>query len=1189
MFTNAYLRFPDIKKNLLVFISDDDLWTVRFDFDQITKKSQSKNTPKPKSQKSPFKELHHHILDLHSNRITNSTGTLSKPKISPNADKIAYISNEAGNNDLYLISSYGGISQRLTFHGRVMDCDWHDQSTIIAHCASVHREYQLFMLNAQNGEVIKTLNYGLCNYYHHNQHGTVLGINLARLHNWKNYKGGDIGQIWSKPKTAKKFHRLFANSRDNIGCSQVQQDQIYFTSDKDNALAQIYRCDLNGKDLKTITNNQSYYVRSFAIDQDRLVYMSHGKLYLITKLGSKSQSTYGLNISVPGNFFYAQPRFINTPKYIQWFCLNYSGSIAAFIVRGGLYTTKPWLGSFKSMLDQSNLDQSLLDKHKPTLQKHSVKDKKNTIQSKKAKNKNKTNDKKSPSKTQSAIEQKSFVSSKYITNKTLDFENQLQGRFRMVEGFGNEDCFLSVIVNFSGEDRFVWHKFNNQQHCYNHFLLFDKNLGKINRYIGSNDQKYIVFSTHRNQLWIYHLQSQKLDLIFDKVIEDFDLSFDLQWVSFTSHHAHTDKIYVYNIADKTSKILIKPYSNDCCAVFDHSDSYMYFLSVREYYHITSSPFEIDSHTLKYSQSKPYIVALDKTTASILDLSFKFPENPELDKDTKDDDQDKEKNQDKEKDKKDNQSNDQKVNEKSSSQPDKKPEKKINIDFDQIDGRIDSLPVDPGKWITLIAAKDKLIMVKKSSSNSDNSCDKHSSKLQIHIFNKSTGSISLWGVVDDFTLSGNSKYILIQKDLCYSLLSVDEKPSSIDDKSKPKTLDLSAISHKVDPKLEWKQMLYEAWHLQIENFYNPDVKPNFNQLFTTYSSLLGSINTRSEFSDLVYELYGSLKTSHCYELSGDYPNLGNYLPSAKLGADIEYLKDQQCYEIKQIHHGESWIKKSRSPLMAPGVNIEVGDKIHAFDGIMCTDSLSADRYFDNRAGNKIELLVTKKSTPDKKQPVIITSLHHHHFVSYYNWVYNTRMLVKELSGDKIGYIHIPDMSVQGLSEFAKNYLCEIVHDHLILDLRYNAGGNVSDQILSYLVQKSIGFTKTKWSEYYEYPSDCAPNNLVCLINGKCGSDGDIFAHAFRTLKLGKLIGTRTWGGTIGIYPRVVLSDGTVTSQPEYISTFYNQDQSIENNGVVPDIEVDITPDDRLKNDDPQIKTAVDYLLKTTTHKKTSKKS
>ena len=210
-------------------------------------------------------------------------------------------------------------------------------------------------------------------------------------------------------------------------------------------------------------------------------------------------------------------------------------------------------------------------------------------------------------------------------------------------------------------------------------------------------------------------------------------------------------------------------------------------------------------------------------------------------------------------------------------------------------------------------------------------------------------------------------------------------------------------------------------------------------------------------------------------------------------------------------------------------------------------------------------------------VMVRCLHGEGAIRYREWAEENRRRVHALSAERVGYIHIPDMGPRGFAEFHRYFLVELEYPGLVVDVRYNGGGHVSQLLLEKLARRRIGYDQTRWMGLFPYPDESPRGPMVCLTNELAGSDGDIVSHGFKLMGLGKLIGRRTWGGVIGIWPRNTLVDGTLTTQPEFSFWFKDVGWGVENYGVDPDIEVDMLPQDWASGRDPQLQRAVEEVL------------
>src|SRR5690606_16854314 len=319
--------------------------------------------------------------------------------------------------------------------------------------------------------------------------------------------------------------------------------------------------------------------------------------------------------------------------------------------------------------------------------------------------------------------------------------------------------------------------------------------------------------------------------------------------------------------------------------------------------------------------------------------------------------------------------------------------------------------------------------------------------------------------------------------------------------------------------------------------------------------------------------------------------------------------------------------SNSPLAAPGVDVKPGDVIVAINGQPLLQEVGPAYLLVNQAGHEVLLTLLPRpetaapsengaspdeahtagpeakretseevvlpgsgtpragGTPNGAEPgslkyrsVVVRAIADETPARYRRWVEDNRRRVHEATSGRVGYVHIPDMGAQGYAEFYRGYLTEVDRDALIIDVRYNSGGHVSQLILQKLAQRRLGYDLSRWGGLIPYPMESVAGPLVALTNEHAGSDGDIFCHSFKLMKLGPLVGKRTWGGVIGISPQHALVDGTVTTQPEYSFWFEDVGWNVENYGTEPDIEVDITPQDYRAGRDPQLERAVDEALR-----------
>jgi tricorn protease len=379
---------------------------------------------------------------------------------------------------------------------------------------------------------------------------------------------------------------------------------------------------------------------------------------------------------------------------------------------------------------------------------------------------------------------------------------------------------------------------------------------------------------------------------------------------------------------------------------------------------------------------------------------------------------------------------------------------------------------------------------------------------------------------------------------------------------------------VEPRDEWAQMYHEAWRMQTEQFWDEAMSGvDWNLVRDRYARLLPLVRTRSELSDVMWEMLGELGTSHAYEIGGDHRLPAQYRRGF-LGADLTWDEDAKAYTIAKIYRGDSWNRDIDSPLAEPGLQIREGDHLLAIGGRVLGRELTPDEMLVNGAGREVSLSIASGKKAQRR--VVVRALRSERMLRYRAWVDANRSYVHEKTGGRVGYLHIPDMGPWGFSEFHRGYLSEFNRDALIVDVRYNRGGHVSPLLIEKLARKRVGYDISRYGPPVPYPPESVGGPIVALTNQFAGSDGDIFSHVFKLYKLGALVGKRTWGGVVGINPYHKLVDGTITTQPEFSFWFVDVGFRVENYGTDPDYDIDIAPHDDRNGVDPQMLKALELL-------------
>jgi tricorn protease len=380
---------------------------------------------------------------------------------------------------------------------------------------------------------------------------------------------------------------------------------------------------------------------------------------------------------------------------------------------------------------------------------------------------------------------------------------------------------------------------------------------------------------------------------------------------------------------------------------------------------------------------------------------------------------------------------------------------------------------------------------------------------------------------------------------------------------------------IDTTAEWAQIFDESWRLQRNFFWNPKLNGvDWDAMRLRYRGLLDRIGTRDELDELIGRMLSELQCSHAYIWQEGPPvQSADYVPFAMLGADL--VPDSDGFRIERILPGRSWDPSTSSPLAQPWLGVMEGDVIIEIDGREVMPGANPWSMLSGINGPTVELAILCGESGEVYE-VTVPLVFDEQMLRYQAWVDGNRAAVDATSDGRFGYLHLSDMDGPGLSQFAHQYYGQLDRDGLVIDVRNNGGGFVSQLILDQLAQKVAGYDVPRHGAISTYPQHAFPGHLVVVMDQHAGSDGDIFPYMFREMGLGPLIGMRTWGGVVGIRSDKSAVDGGMTTQPEYATWAIRDGWGIENYGVDPDIEVDWTPDDHLRGRDPQLERAIQEL-------------
>jgi tricorn protease len=389
-------------------------------------------------------------------------------------------------------------------------------------------------------------------------------------------------------------------------------------------------------------------------------------------------------------------------------------------------------------------------------------------------------------------------------------------------------------------------------------------------------------------------------------------------------------------------------------------------------------------------------------------------------------------------------------------------------------------------------------------------------------------------------------------------------------------DLSNMKLMVDLKSEWAQIYNESWRQMKYFLYAPNMQgANWENIQKKYQPLLAYVNNRNDLNYIIGEMIGEISIGHSYVSGGDKPAPAR-IKMGLLGAKIS-RDGSGYYKIDKIMKGENWTSESRSPLTELGVDAKEGDFIIAINGKPTKDMNDINEALVNKAGVQVELTLNGTASDAGARKVIVIPTDNEAGLYYYTWVQNNIKKVSDATNGEVGYIHIPDMGVEGLNEFVKHFYPQLAKRALIIDDRGNGGGNVSPMIIERLNREMTMINMARNTEAAPGRLEMQWGPKCILIDNYSASDGDLFPYQFKKMKIGKAIGKRTWGGVVGIRGSLPFIDGGQLMRPEFAPyDTEGKNWIIEGYGVDPDIEIDNDPAKEYAGEDQQLNKAIDLM-------------
>jgi tricorn protease len=1050
------------------------------------------------------------------------------PRFSPDGNAIAFVGNYDGNFDIYTIPVSGGVPFRVTHHpARELLTDWAPGDRLIFYAGAVKdypREYELFTVSAKGGLPEKLpVPYGANGSISADGRWLAYTPHTGDMRTWKRYLGGMATDIWLFDlinHTSKKITDWEGTDTQPMW----HKDLIYYLSDEGAShRLNIWVYDTKTGQRRQVTSYKDYDVKWPSIGpgsqgQGEIVFQLGPDLCLLD-LGTEKART--VKVTIPGDRPKIRPQAFDAKDLIAAGDISSTGKRVVLEARGDIWTLPAKNGSPINLNRTSGTAE----------------------------------------RTPAWSPDGQWVA--YFSDASGEYELYITqsdglGKPRQLTKFGKGFCYDPV-----------W----------------------------SPDSKWISFWDQTGNLYIHNVDSgetRNVDHYMSIGMEHSRTSWssDSKWIAYSIKKSMISpgSIWLYDVTKNEKHQVTSGVFDDSWPTFDREGKYLFFASRRDF---SAPTFEDYGTTWVYSETgRLYVVPLSSVTPSpFAPKSDEEKWGEEKDKKEKEEGKGEEKNKDENKDKNKDKKDSGKTKEKEKAENKEKGEgnsgdkkktpEPVKIDLEGFERRAIALPVERGNFSTLcvnnegklVYARNHVVIEEERGGPSPNQA-----RSSIHIFDlneekKEEKEKTILTGVQGFSMSSDGKKLLVagKGDV---LAIVDAKP----DQKMESTISTDGMSVEIDPRAEWRQIFTDAWRFERDFFYDPNMHGvNWEAVRDQYSKMLDDCASREDVSYVIGEMIAELNVGHAYYFGRSTDKAPN-VPVGMLGCDFE-LHDG-AYRISRILEGAPWDEDSRGPLSQPGVGVKVGDYLLAVNGVPVDTSKDPWAAFQGMAGRTIRLTVSEKPKIDEKaRQVLAEPKGGEEELRYRAWVEKNRAYVDKKTDGKVGYVYVPDTGIFGQNELVRQFVGQLDKQALVIDERWNGGGQVPTRFVELLNRPIANYWASRnKGENLPWPPDAQQGPKCMLINGEAGSGGDYFPYWFRKAGVGKLVGTRTWGGLIGISGNPGLIDGQMVTVPRF--AFYETDGTwgVEGHGVEPDIEVIDDPALMVGGKDPQLDAAIDLMLK-----------
>lgn len=1065
-------------------------------------------------------------------RLTSHPGDEFAAAVSPDGTMVAFTGEYEGPGEVYVMPITGGLPRRVTFDAarqRVMGWTADNRIIVSTDKFSTLPSQQLMLIEPATGARTLVPLAQACDGAFDPTAAKVDDATLAFVRIpfngsfTKRYKGGTIEQVWTFKPGAEAVNL----TGDYPGTSKRPRwwnGRIYFLSDRDGHM-NVWSMTPNGKDLKQHTKHIGFDIQDMSLRDGKIAYQLGADLWMLDLASGKDAA---INVTLDSDLDQLREKWVENPmEYVTAAHLSPDGEKVALTARGRVFVLPARQG------------------------------------------------------------------------RTVDATKDDATRWRDAR-FLKDAEQLVALSDKSGEIE-LWSMPANGVGSPTQLTQGSTVLQW--GVVPSPDGRRIAHWNKNQELWIYDTESKQDTKIDVSSVEDFtDLvwSPDSQWLAYGAQADNAFPIIkLWSVeSGKITQATTDRYASYSPA-WSPDGKWLWFLSDRTLRTVVGSPWG-------QNQPDPFLDETTKIYALALKPGQRWPFAPKDELQTAKDKAAKKKEEPKPAEPKpaepkpadakpaDAKPSDAKPadppaadtkpadaakpQDKKADAPEAKQPPKVEIQLDGLAGRLYEVPFKAGNYGSLSATDKALFFVNRPSG-----FESKAALEALEIKNENIEAKTVMADIAGYELSQDGKKLLLRKER--GLFIVDAAPAPASDLDK-KSVPTGGIVLSVIPRVQFRQMFIEAWRLMRDYYYDTNMhNVDWRAMLDKYLPLVDRVTTRDELGSVMSQMVGELSTLHHFVYGGDLRESPENIGVAALGGVL--VRDQAAggYRITRLYQCEPDDPERTAPLAKPEVAAKVGDVIEMIDGVPTLSVQDYSMLLRKKAGKQV-LVRIKPAKADgsgfeesRDAIVVPISQGSENDLRYTDWEYTRRQLVDQWSGGKIGYVHLRAMGQRDYTNWVKGYYPSFNKQGLIMDVRHNRGGNIDSWILSKLMRKAWAFWSPRvgnppsWNMQYAFRGP-----MVALCDERTSSDGETFSEGFRRLGLGKVLGTRTWGGGIWLSSSNTLVDKGIASASEFAVYGLDGKWMVEGEGVTPDIIVDNLPNATFNGSDAQLKAAVDLLLK-----------